>query len=59
MEERIKVRLKKHNFTLKLVEEYLLPDIKKAAKMIVEKYKKGKKVLIFWKRGEALQMLST
>ncbi len=53
MEERIKTRLRKHDFTLKLVEEYLISDIKKAAEIIIEKYKKGKKVLVFGNGGSA------
>lgn len=53
MEDKIKTRLRKHEFTIKLVEEFLIPDIKKAAQIIVEQYKKGKKVLVLGNGGSA------
>lgn len=53
MEDRIKARLKKHKFTIELIEDFIISDIKQTAKIIVEQYKKGKKVLIFGNGGSA------
>jgi D-sedoheptulose 7-phosphate isomerase len=53
MENRIKARIRKHDFVIKMIEEFLIEDIKKLAEIIVDGYRKGNKVILFGNGGSA------
>ncbi|HOP94373.1 MAG: HAD-IIIA family hydrolase [Dictyoglomaceae bacterium] len=53
MNDRINMRLRKHSFTMEMVSDFLIPDIERLAKIIIEKYREGKKLILMGNGGSA------